>query len=147
MFRDTGAGDGAEKKGQDKEKMQDDVLTKEQLAARQPRRAEGDPAHGEPQLDFDRQDQAVQFKPRRASKPTRRACVFDRFRQSHFDRPLFDAGRKLSKICLPASHLITAAMMRMRSVFMNIFPNFGLCPPRLFSPMAALTVVCQFPAF
>ena len=77
MFRDTGAGDGAEKKGQDKEKMQDDVLTKEQLAARQPRRAEGDPAHGEPQLDFDRQDQAVQFKaaPRVKTDPSRDALL------------------------------------------------------------------------
>lgn len=77
MFRDTGAGDGVEKKGQDKEKMQDDVLTKEQLAARQPRRAEGDPAHGEPQLDFDRQDQAVQFKaaPRVKTDPSRDALL------------------------------------------------------------------------
>ena len=77
MFRDTGAGDGAEKKGQDKEKMQDDVLTKEQLAARQLRRAEGDPAHGEPQLDFDRQDQAVQFKaaPRVKTDPSRDALL------------------------------------------------------------------------
>ena len=77
MFRDTGAGDGAEKKGQDKEKMQDDVLTKEQLATRQPRRAEGDPAHGEPQLDFDRQDQAVQFKaaPRVKTDPSRDALL------------------------------------------------------------------------
>ena len=77
MFRDTEAGDGAEKKGQDKEKMQDDVLTKEQLAARQPRRAEGDPAHGEPQLDFDRQDQAVQFKaaPRVKTDPSRDALL------------------------------------------------------------------------
>ena len=57
--------------------MQDDVLTKEQLAARQPRRAEGDPAHGEPQLDFDRQDQAVQFKaaPRVKTDPSRDALL------------------------------------------------------------------------
>mgnify|MGYP001176104092 FL=1 len=77
MFRDTQAEDGGEKKGQDKEKMQDDVLTKEQLAAREPRRAEGDPAHGEPQLDFDRHDQAVQFKaaPRVKTDPSRDALL------------------------------------------------------------------------
>mgnify|MGYP003319644424 CR=1 FL=1 len=34
MFRDTGAGDDAEKKGQDKGRMQDDLLTKEQSVAR-----------------------------------------------------------------------------------------------------------------
>ena len=73
MFRDTGAEDGAEKKGQDKEKMQDDVLTKEQLATRQPRRAEGDPAHGEPQLILTARIRRFSSKPRRASKPTRRA--------------------------------------------------------------------------
>jgi ribonucleoside-diphosphate reductase alpha chain len=77
MFRDTQVEDGVEKKGQDKEKMQDDVLTKEELAGRQPRRAEGDPAHGEPQLDFDRHDQAVQFKaaPRVKTDPSRDALL------------------------------------------------------------------------
>ena len=77
MFRENGADDGATKKGQDKEKMQDEVLTKEQLDARQPRRAEGDPAHSEPQLDFDRHDQAVQFKaaPRVKTDPSRDALL------------------------------------------------------------------------
>ncbi|MGI9439341.1 MAG: ribonucleoside-diphosphate reductase subunit alpha [Parvibaculales bacterium] len=47
------------------------------MAARQRRRAEGDPAHGEPQLDFDRQDQAVQFKaaPRVKTDPSRDALL------------------------------------------------------------------------
>ena len=81
MFRDTGPDTGSDgeagKKDQDKEKMQDDVLTKDDMAARQRRRAEGDPAHGEPQLDFDRQDQAVQFKaaPRVKTDPSRDALL------------------------------------------------------------------------
>ncbi|MGB0477932.1 MAG: ribonucleotide reductase N-terminal alpha domain-containing protein, partial [Parvibaculales bacterium] len=90
MFRDTQAEDGGEKKGQDKEKMQDDVLTKEELAARQPRRAEGDPAHGEPQLDFDRQDQAVQFKaaPRVKTDPSRDALLTEFGKATLTDRYL-----------------------------------------------------------
>ena len=79
MFRDTDAGDSAAKQGQNK--MEQDVLKDAELKnaaskAAASRRAEGG-AGQEPQLDFDRQDQAVQFKaaPRVKTDPSRDALL------------------------------------------------------------------------
>ena len=82
MFRDTQSGEGvvnqdATKQGQNKmeqEVLKDTELTDAAAKAAAARRAEG---AGDPQLDFDRQDQAVQFKsaPRVKTDPSRDALL------------------------------------------------------------------------
>ena len=76
MFRDTQAEDGGAKKGQDKEKMQDGVLTKEQLAARQPRALKATRRMASRNWILTARIRRFSSKPRRASKPTRRAMRF-----------------------------------------------------------------------
>ncbi len=79
MFRDTQAGDGAVKQDQSKEnqgEMEQEALKNDAAKAQNTRRAEGG-SQSEPQLEFDRQDQAVQYaaRPRVKTDPSRDALL------------------------------------------------------------------------
>ena len=124
--------------------MQDDV-DQRTIGTRQPRRAEGDPAHGEPQLILTaRIRRFSSCRAARQNRPVAR-CAVDRFRQSHFDRPLFDAGESWV-ICLFTSSYYGSDDAHAQRLY-DYISNFGSCRPRLFSPMAARIAVCRFPAF
>ena len=70
MFRDTLRKNGHS--GVTDKEMQE-LLNTFPAEERASRKAAGDPAEKEPRMDFDRQDQGVQFVSRPGLKPTRRA--------------------------------------------------------------------------
>lgn len=80
MFRDTDMSDSNTKQAQTKEdgeKLEQELLKSGSDSNRAQRRAEGDPTNSEPRMDFDRQDQAVQFvsRPRVKTDPSRDALL------------------------------------------------------------------------
>ena len=93
MFRDTDAGETATKTAQSKgnrEDMQQDSLAVAPNAAREQRRAEGSASDTEPRMDFDRQDQGVQFvaRPRVKIDPSRDALLTEFGKATLTDRYL-----------------------------------------------------------
>ena len=80
MFRDSDMSDSNVKQAQTKEdgdKLEQELLKSGSDSNRAQRRAEGDPSNSEPRMDFDRQDQAVQFvsRPRVKTDPSRDALL------------------------------------------------------------------------
>jgi hypothetical protein len=131
MFRDSEMGDAAAKPAHDKqgEKMEHELAQSGSETGRDTRRAEGDPANSEPRMDFDRQDQAVQFvsRPRVKTDPSRDALL-----------------TSFGKATLTDRYLMTKPM---RSASTIIFPSFGSCQPLRFCRMVAPIVAYRFRAF
>lgn len=144
MFNNTDRKDGQIEAA---EQQVQDVLKTASQELRGSRKAEGHDVTAQPQMDFERGSQTVQFEDRPSVKidSSRDALLTEFGKATLTDRYLMPGETYQSLFARVASFMVM--MKRMLSVFMTIFQSCGLCLQLLFYRMGVQIEVCQFPAF
>ena len=149
MFRDTQSGADAVKQGaakQEQDKMEQDVLKDADLKgaaakAANARRAEGS---GDPQLDFDRQDQAVQYaaRPRVKTDPSRDALLTAFGKATLTDRYLMP-GETFQDLFARVASFYGDDEAHAQRLY-NYISKLWFMPATPVCPMAAPIAACRF---